>query len=135
MIDFIISLFLISLGYIFVFSVFSVIKSYNPLFNQLIFCQTCFTFASTFLSLLTFYFLTGIQLLPLSFLMGLTFTGIVYKINFETDKLKKYKENIDITYSHNFQSFWKELFYTTRLFWLELIFLNAGLIIIKYGGL
>ena len=128
----IMELVLISLVYFLVFLFWSSIKYFNNFTDRLIFCQTCFTFASIFFTLLVYFIITGEEILPLKFLMGLTFTGIAYKIQGDFDRLKKKKEEI---IDKPYEGFVREFLYQTRLFWFELILLNIGLILIRMGVL
>ena len=135
MIDFIIFLLITSLAYMVVFIFWSTVKSSGKIADGIVFCQTCFTFASIFIVLFFYFLFTGIEILNLPFLAGLSFTGIAYKIYSEQDRNKKQKQKVEKKYDKPYHFFWKELYYQTRLFIWEVIFLNIGLILIKYGGL
>ena len=131
MFEFLIFLLKVLMAYLGIFLFWSGVKGMSKLTDRIVFCQTCFTFASIFIYLLAYYFYSGIQVLPLQFLLGLTATGIAYKMNMETDKNKEKIKNLEEEGEVSIT----EIFYTTRLFWFEIAALIIGLVIIKTGGL
>ena len=135
MIDFIIFLLEVTGVYILFFMFFSALKSSGEFFDRLIFCQACATFFTIFITLFIYYIYTGIEIIDIPFLAGLSFSGIAYKLYSVQDRNKKQKQKVEEEYDRPYPSFVKEFFYTTRLFVWEIIFLNAGLILIKVGGL
>src|SRR3990167_10616435 len=98
MIDFIIFLLMTSLAYIVVFLFWSTVKFSGKVADGIIFCQTCFTFASIFVVLFFYFLFTGVEILNLPFLAGLSATGIVYRWNHITDRLKEKKQKVEEKY-------------------------------------
>ena len=101
-------LWILPLLYVLLYIGWSAIKSINPLTNKLIFCPVC----ATFFSVLLLGFILDINHLILSFLLGLTMTGIAMKIH-QTLKDKDKK-------------------YFAQLFFLELFFTFIGLLIVIF---
>ena len=128
MIDFVIFLFLVGVGYFSIYLFWAVLKVSNKRLGKTIFCDVCFTFASILLFLSLLKLIYGISLLPLELHFGMSLTGVAYHID---TILKKKKRKF------NFDTFFKQKFWDTKFFWIELSMLFIGLIIIKLftGGL
>ena len=100
---------ILSIMYLVFFLVFIVLKATSKKLDKLIFCPTCISW----FSVMVLSFIFGFPLIVSAFLLGLSITGIIYKI---VEVLESKKKNFKIS---NFQ-----------LFLLQLIFTIIGLTIL-----
>lgn len=131
MINFILYLLQVSLVYILAFIFFSTIKSINRFTDRTIFCATCVTFGAVFIGDLFYFFMKGVQLIPIIYLFGISLTGIAYRLNFVTDRLRNKIEKLQMKSSN---SFTMELIYNSRLFLFTLGLTLLGLVFLYILG-
>jgi len=121
----------VALSYLIVYLFWSTIKPVNSLTDKIIFCSTCATFFSIFAGLYIYFLFTGIQVINLALLFGLSLTGGAYSLQGAFDRLKEKKKNLK---DNPYKNTYKEIAYKNRLFIFELTLLIIGLIIIEKGG-
>ena len=130
MVDFLLFLLMVSMAYMVVFLFWSTVKSFGKIADEIIFCNVCYTFFSILTILFFYYVFTGIQIIPLAYLVGTSVTGGAYKLFLQTDRLRKRKMKIEDS-DKPYNSFLRELFYQTRFFIFELSLFIAGLIFLN----
>jgi len=100
-------IFILFVSYIVLFIFFSFLKAISKKMDKLIFCSVCFSWAT----MLIIGLFLGFNLIILAFLLGMSITGLVYKI----DEYLNYK-NKTFIFQH---------------FVIQLIFTIIGLLIIS----